>query len=172
MTKYEVEVYVEDLYFSSHNQTCPIDMEQWQLWANIWLNSLDLSLDSQPDYEFTLLLTDDRYIHQLNKQFRQQDKPTDVLAFASLETDFPTPEAIDSVTLGDIIISVETAERQANDHQHSLQFELAWLAVHGFLHLLGWDHPDDQSLTKMLKQQEVLLKAIAISVPNFTFEYE
>lgn len=159
MNKYNLEVYLEDLYFSSKNQECPISIEKWQLWAETWLNSLDVDLDAD-SYEMSLVLTDDQEIKQLNHQFRHQNKPTDVLAFAALETDFPNVDIglIDAIPLGDVIISVETAQKQAESQQHSLDFELVWLAVHGFLHLLGWDHPDDESLAIMLEQQRILLK--------------
>ena len=63
----------------------------------------------------------------------------------------------DALELGDIVISLETAARQAPDHGHSLPAELLFLATHGLLHLLGWDHPDDASLAAMLRKQEELL---------------
>ena len=66
-------------------------------------------------------------------------------------------EADLSVELGDIIVSVPTAERQALEQNHSLERELCWLVSHGLLHLLGWDHPDDASLMTMLQCQEQLL---------------
>ena len=66
-------------------------------------------------------------------------------------------EADPSVELGDIIVSVPTAERQALEQNHSLERELCWLVSHGLLHLLGWDHPDDASLMTMLQCQEQLL---------------
>jgi len=161
MNKYTLEVYLEDLYFASQNQECPISAEKWQLWAETWLNSLDVDLEAD-SYEMSLVLTDDEEIKHLNHQFRHQNKPTDVLAFAALETDFPTPDMglIDAIPLGDVIISVETAQKQAESQQHSLDFELVWLAVHGFLHLLGWDHPDDESLATMLEQQRILLTKV------------
>jgi probable rRNA maturation factor len=60
--------------------------------------------------------------------------------------------------LGDIIISVDMADKQAPEHGYSLRKELAWLASHGLLHLLGWDHPDEASLLLMLDRQEKMLK--------------
>jgi probable rRNA maturation factor len=91
-----------------------------------------------------------------------------VLAFAALEVNFPQlPEEfseLEPLYLGDIIISVETAQRQSEQQNHSLDKELVWLAAHGFLHLLGWDHPDEESLLKMLAQQEVLLKLAGFSL--------
>ena len=66
--------------------------------------------------------------------------------------------------LGDIVISVDTAQRQVQQHGHTLQTELVWLAAHGLLHLLGWDHPDDDSLTRMLSQQAILLQTIGLAI--------
>ena len=63
----------------------------------------------------------------------------------------------EALELGDIVISLETAARQAPEHGHSLLDELLFLASHGLLHLLGWDHPDEASLTAMLQRQEQLL---------------
>ncbi len=66
--------------------------------------------------------------------------------------------------LGDIVISVDTANRQATEQGHPLQTELAWLATHGLLHLLGWDHPDETSLLQMLERQAVLLQQIGLTI--------
>lgn len=146
----------------------------WQVWFERWLNLLQPQAESgQPlhprsQYELSLRLTGDREVQALNQQFRQQDQPTDVLAFAALEVDCPKelPDfgEAEPLYLGDIAISVETATRQADQLGHSLQTELAWLAAHGLLHLLGWDHPDDQSLALMLSQQQVLLEAVGLVV--------
>jgi probable rRNA maturation factor len=89
------------------------------------------------------------------------------LAFAALETlavgaSPPAHWHTDPVELGDIVISLETALRQAPEHQHSPEQELAWLASHGLLHLLGWDHPDAASLEQMLAQQDNLLTSMNI----------
>jgi probable rRNA maturation factor len=66
--------------------------------------------------------------------------------------------------LGDVVISVDTAHRQAQQQGHSLKTELAWLATHGLLHLLGWDHPDEESLMEMLNQQETLLQIVNLTI--------
>ena len=87
------------------------------------------------DYEVSLTLTTDAVIHRLNKQFRKQDKPTDVLAFAQREAANAHADL-----LGDIVISVDTARRQA---KRGLPAELLHLASHGLCHLLGYDHRDD-----------------------------
>ena len=143
----------------------PISLADWQRWLEVWLTSLDGDLPKSDTYELTLRLTDDSEIQALNSQYRQQNKPTDVLAFAALEAEMPIfqPEEPEPLYLGDIIISVETAARQAQQNNHSLTIELAWLASHGLLHLLGWDHPDDVRLEEMLAQQANLLKQVGFA---------
>jgi probable rRNA maturation factor len=151
-------LFFEDLYFNSQNK--PILSDTWHNWFQQWLNILSPDTPKNDHYELTLRLTNDIEIKALNNQFRDQDKATDVLSFASLENEILIDDLDEPIYLGDIIISVDTAKRQAIIQKHSLKIELAWLASHGFLHLLGWDHPDDQSLTEMLKQQKILLTEV------------
>ena len=139
----------------------------WQQWFSQWLALLSTDLPPALSCELSLRLTCDRSIQTLNAQYRNQDKPTDVLAFAALEANLPhAPELLRSqpLYLGDIVISVETAHRQAQQQEHSLKTELAWLASHGCLHLLGWDHPDLESLNRMMDQQVALLQAINLEI--------
>ena len=145
-----------------------IPLETWETWFEQWLEILSPTLPPAGGYELSLRLTTDAEIQVLNAQYRHKNQPTDVLAFAALEVESPLlPSSLLAfmpLNLGDIAISVETARRQAAQQGHSLQTELAWLACHGFLHLLGWDHPDEVSLTEMLNQQQVLLKQSGINV--------
>lgn len=143
-----------------------IALTDWQNWLKVWLSSLNDQIPEADAYELTLRLTDNAEIQELNTQYRQQNQPTDVLAFAALEAEIPvfTPTDPEPLYLGDIVISVETAARQAQQNNHSLTIELAWLASHGLLHLLGWDHPDDASLEKMLDQQANLLKQVGLII--------
>ncbi|MGI0482994.1 rRNA maturation RNase YbeY [Geminocystis sp. CENA526] len=166
MKQYNTDFYLEDLYFFDRNQESPINQSEWQNWLEKWLSLLELDLDDEKTYEISLILTDDQEIQSLNQQYRQKNQPTDVLSFAALETDFPDTDFLDSICLGDIIISVETAQKQAQKQGHSLKVELVWLASHGFLHLLGWDHPDDHFLKEMLTLQEFLLNSIEIQAPS------
>ena len=108
------------------------------------------------DFSLGLQLTDDTTIAELNGTWRQKDQPTDVLLFAALD-DAPPLTDDPCLELGDIIVSVPTARRQAIEHGHDLLWELRWLVSHGFLHLLGWDHPDDERLAAMVRCQEQLL---------------
>jgi probable rRNA maturation factor len=139
----------------------------WEQWLSQWLKFISTEVPPASRYELSLRLTDDSGIRTLNAQYRHQDKPTDVLAFAALEAHFPqSPEFLQSqpLDLGDIVISVETAAQQAQQQGHSLKTELAWLAAHGYLHLLGWDHPDLDSLNRMINQQVTLLQAIDLEI--------
>jgi probable rRNA maturation factor len=106
-------------------------------------------------YSLGLQLCDDASIAALNETWRGQAGPTDVLAFAAQEEGVPLPGG--PLELGDILISLETAARQAEEHDHPLERELRFLASHGLLHLLGWDHPDGESLAAMLERQDQLL---------------
>jgi probable rRNA maturation factor len=168
-----IEVSIQDYFFSSSPADASaqeeIATETWETWFHRWMETLqpDIDIPKADAYELSLRLTDDREIQTLNAQYRHQNKPTDVLAFASLEVDCPQPMdflADAPLYLGDIAISVETATRQAQQQKHPLKTELAWLAAHGLLHLLGWDHPDEDSLTKMLNQQETLLQVIGLTI--------
>jgi probable rRNA maturation factor len=135
----------------------------WQGWLCRWANHVGVEGSPIQAYELSLRLTDDGELQELNRIYRHLDKPTDVLAFAALETDSILPPellAVEPLYLGDIIISLDTAQRQAQEQHHSLLQEAIWLAAHGFLHLLGWDHPDDPSLEAMLAQQTELLSLI------------
>ena len=103
-----------------------------------------------------LELTNDKKISDLNHTWLGQAKSTDVLSFPIIdETSFAFNS--ESIELGDIVISVPTAIRQAKENNVDLFRELRWLATHGLLHLLGWDHCDQVSLTQMLITQEQLL---------------
>ena len=117
------------------------------------LLSRRLHVDS---HSFAIVLVSDQAIRRLNRDFRNQDKPTDVLSFPTGPED---PPHLDNPVLGDMIISVETARRQAFSRHHSLQRELCVLVIHGLLHLLGYDHEVDRGEMhrKELKLQRELL---------------
>ena len=110
------------------------------------------------DCEVSILLTDDAEIQVLNHQYRQIDKPTDVLAFAMREG---IGGDLNPQLLGDLVISVPTAQRQSIAHGHSLDIELAILGVHGTLHLLGYDHQTPEEAEIMFEEQETLLRLIS-----------
>lgn len=158
-TTLQIEVMVE----VTHPEGAIASEQEWQAWFQTWLGAMPIALSPIGLYEVGLHLTDDPTIQDLNRTYRQQDKPTDVLSFAVLEMQIPQVDELlrtEPLYLGDIIISLDTAQRQATEQGHSLRQEVVWLCAHGWLHLLGWDHPDDESLLKMLDQQAELLGKI------------
>jgi probable rRNA maturation factor len=161
-----VALYVENCLEES-SPNLPVSEDTLETWFDQWLEILTADLPPALSYEIGLRLTNDAQIQELNAQYRQLNQPTDVLAFASLEADLPQSQemlASQPLYLGDIVVSIDTAERQAQQQEHSLSTELAWLTAHGLLHLLGWDHPDEESLMQMLQQQVILLKEISINI--------
>lgn len=98
--------------------------------------------------EVSVLLTDDAAIAALNAQYRGKDGPTDVLSF-SQDAEFHAPGA--PRLLGDIVISLDTAARQAANQGHTLDAEVCWLAIHGTLHLLGYDDATAEGFTEMVR---------------------
>jgi len=145
--------------------------ELWQRRLGSWLGQLAPELPESmraPAYSLGLRLVSEASIADLNWEWRAREGPTDVLAFAALDPglgEVPPPqrpsaeddESPEALELGDIVISLETAARQAEEAGHGLEHELLFLASHGLLHLLGWDHPDEASLAAMLECQERLL---------------
>jgi probable rRNA maturation factor len=114
----------------------------------------------------SIVFTDDMEIHQLNKDYREIDQPTDVLSFPSEEIDPQT----DSWYLGDVIISVERARSQADAASHPFHEELSMLIVHGCLHLSGLDHFTDEEKNVMKTHQETILKTLGIE--NYSWPEE
>ena len=110
------------------------------------------------DSEVSVLLTDDPHMTQLNRKYREIDGPTDVLAFAIQEGEDNID--LNANVLGDVVISLETAERQAKEETHSLEEEVAFLTVHGVLHLLGYDHQSQNEGCVMFEKQDIILQRL------------
>lgn len=105
---------------------------------------------------FNIILVDNSYIHELNKNYRHIDRETDVITFAlEDEKDMVTPD--NKRVLGDIYISLDKARSQALEYGHSFLRELTFLAVHGFYHLLGYDHMTKEEEKVMFSKQEEVL---------------
>ena len=124
-------------------------------------------LDDMTEVDITIV--DDEEIHQLNRDYRNVDRPTDVLSFALDEDDEDEPELLEGQLhlLGDIIISAETATGQAEEFGHGLEREIVYLAVHGLLHLLGYDHMVEEDKVIMRAKEEEALRAINLAEENF-----
>jgi probable rRNA maturation factor len=110
----------------------------------------------EQEAELTLVLTDDAQVHELNLNYRQVDAPTDVLSFPAGEMDPDTG----NLYLGDIVISVPRAQIQAETEGHSLEAELRLLVVHGVLHLLGYDHANEDEMAMMWSAQSQILSML------------
>lgn len=124
--------------------------------------------------EVDLTFVDNERIHELNREYRGIDRATDVLSFAMNESGEDEPDIIYGAedaeelgevpnVLGDIIISVTRAKEQALEYGHSLERELGFLFVHGFLHLLGYDHQDAESEAEMMSKQEYVLDQVGLT---------
>lgn len=104
--------------------------------------------------EVSIILVDNSYIRELNLTYRGEDRATDVLAF-NLQDEMS--ECEEEKIIGDVVISLEKAEEQARFVGHSFQREVAFLAVHGILHLLGYDHGDKESRREMQEKQDMVM---------------
>lgn len=112
------------------------------------------------DVLFNVIIVSDEYIHKLNLEYRHIDRVTDVISFALLDDDSFID--LDFKVLGDIYISIDTAKKQAESYGHSLKRELSFLAIHGLLHLLGYDHIEKEDEKEMFDLQELILNEAKI----------
>ena len=127
---------------------CCLSYEFFTLVAEYVFNELDMSSN---EYEISLLITDDETIRKYNKEYRNKDRATDVLSFP-ME---------DDIILGDVAISFETAKRQSEEAEINIDREVAFLFIHGLLHLLGYDHETSQEdEEEMFALQEKILKKL------------
>ncbi len=121
--------------------------------------------------EISILLTDDAGIHEINLDQRNIDRPTDVLSFPMFELEageLPTEEDLDPATglipLGDMVLSLERAQAQAQEFGHSVLREFSYLTVHSILHLLGYDHMDEGEMKAQMRgREEMILEMLGIS---------
>jgi probable rRNA maturation factor len=124
-------------------------------WGNAMLAALELA-----EAELSVLLTDDGGIHVLNREHRHKDKPTDVLSFP-MDESVPDPRGI----LGDVVISLDTAERQARSRGRPLFEEVRFLLAHGVLHLVGYDHAEPGEKREMVAMTRKLVKSAPLPSP-------
>lgn len=136
-------------------------------------NTIDMCMKAEKldkNYEVSVTIVDDDEIRLINKEHRDIDKSTDVLSFPMVE--FVNGELIsdegdydmdlDELMLGDIIISAQTAKRQAIEYGHSFEREVAFLTAHSCFHLLGYDHMEDDEEKLMIKKQEAVLAQMGL----------
>ena len=117
------------------------------------------------DCDISVTVTDNIHIHELNREYRGVDRPTDVLSFPrySFTADDMPEEGPAPVVLGDIVISVERAKEQAVEYGHSFQREISFLTVHSVLHLLGYDHEvSEKAENEMFSLQDKIMDKLGI----------
>lgn len=154
LLEYDTEIELHIAYEEISKQVIETAVEQYDFPENV---------------EVSLTLVDNQRIHEVNREFREIDRPTDVLSFPTLEYETPgefLQEYADSdsydmdtdcVLLGDIMISVEKVMEQAQEYGHSQEREFAFLVAHSMLHLFGYDHMEETERVDMERRQEELL---------------
>ena len=142
-------------------------------------NVIEAALDYEKcpyECEINVILTDNQGLHEINKECREMDRPTDVLSFPMVTYENPSdfenveeeqPECFHPETgelmLGDIIISLDKVKEQAEGYGHSVEREYAFLLAHSMLHLMGYDHMEKEEETVMFQKQEEILKSLNIT---------
>lgn len=116
------------------------------------------------DAEMSVTFVSNEEIKRINHEFRNKDEVTDVLSFPQEELGDGEIEIVGDIPvhLGDVIISLDVAKKQAEEYEHSLEREIAFLAVHGFLHLIGYDHETIEEEKEMFERQENILQEFGL----------
>lgn len=140
----------------SHREPEPLDLEAFRRLAGFVLEREDAPVA----VELSIAVVELLEMTELNSRFREKDGPTDVLSFPC-DDPCAVVEPGEPVTLGDVVIAPEVAERQALEYGHTVEEELNLLLVHGVLHLLGYDHETDEDAAVMQARERVLLEAWA-----------
>ena len=123
-------------------------------------------LKLEDNFEVSITIVDNKRIHEINKEYRSIDRPTDVISFAIEDNDDEFEIFFDELDddialprlLGDIFISMDKAEEQAEEFDHSIEREIGFLTVHGFLHLNGYDHQTEEEEKEMFALQDIILE--------------
>ncbi|WP_041710542.1 rRNA maturation RNase YbeY [Prochlorococcus marinus] len=132
-------------------------------WINIILSEKNTSFPNfifdKKIFSLSLQIINNNEISSINQKWMDKSGPTDVLSFPMI-SDEDTTKNLNFIELGDLFISLEMAFQQSLEFDHSIKKEMLWLASHGFLHLLGWEHNDDNELDNMLNFQEYLISKL------------
>jgi probable rRNA maturation factor len=155
-----------------------LDQELDSKYLEIINKIIEISLDAEKcpyEVEVSVTITDNEEIHKINKEYRDMDKPTDVLSFPLI--DFNIPSGFDEIDeeqdeyfdldtgelmLGDIIISLDRAKEQAEEYGHSLEREIGFLTAHSMLHLMGYDHILNEEEQIMIEKQQQILNKVGL----------
>ena len=158
----------------NHELIIETEVEGAEPYADLLRQVIPAALEAEGvavPWEVDVLFTDDEGIHQINLEQREVDRPTDVLSFPMFDLqpgEHPTEEDADPgtglVPLGDMVISLERAQAQGEEYGHGTRREVAYLAVHSVLHLLGYDHMDEGPMkARMRAREEAILQQLGIT---------
>ena len=148
-----------NIYFEEGQVVTPAILEQMKIAADYCLAGEGIDRERS---EISVTFVDLEEIHQLNLQFRNVDKPTDVLSFPQFEDKSEFPEE-GEICLGDVVICLQRAEEQAEEFGHSFEREILYLFVHSLLHLLGYDHMEEEEKAEMRKKEEQVMEKIGLT---------
>ena len=151
-----------EIVLSSQPESLPIPPGIEDIIRTVLAKTADI-YELSSEIEVSVLLTDNETIHILNREYRGKDMPTDVLSFALNEGEEPAiVDGPKQTLLGDIVISLDKADEQAIEYGHSQEREVAFLALHGLLHLLGYDHETQVDRAEMRQEEDHVLSLLGI----------
>lgn len=142
------------------NDEVKVDYQFKELFEEV-INIVYKKLNISKDYDLSVSFVDDKKIRQINNDFRNIDKKTDVISFAMLDSQDIVSQDDSDLDLGDIFISIETATQQAKEINQSRNREILFLFIHGLLHLLGYDHQDIETEKIMFNLQEEIINEVS-----------
>ena len=148
-----------DLQIATENSEDLPSLEQFTQWVQRAL-AHEAQTEDFPETEITIRIVDEAESHELNLTYRGKDKPTNVLSFP-----FEVPEGIELPLLGDLIICRQVVEKEAQEQQISLESHWAHLAIHGTLHLLGYDHIEDAEAEEMEGLETEIMQSLGFEDP-------
>jgi len=150
-----------------HYQQAKLEKENEKIVKDILKTCFETEELTNTKLYVNVIFTNLENIRKINLEYRNIDKATDVLSFPMFEQkellELKTKDALYEEVLGDIVISVEKVEEQANEYNNSFQRELAYLLVHGFYHLMGYDHIEENDKRKIRKKEEYILEKLKIT---------
>jgi len=144
-----------------HDETNRLSEDQVKLIETI-INFIATEENVTKGSEVSVTFVDNKTIREINKEYRNKDSETDVISFALNDDESDVFDEVIPNLLGDIIVSYPKMVQQAEEYGHSINRELGFLVVHGFLHLLGYDHMNEEEEKVMFKRQEELLEAYGL----------
>lgn len=151
------------IYGENHQKLFPITARMRTIVKKCCLQTLYVE-GYHDRFEVSVTYTDNERIREINRVHRANDRETDVLSFPMLDDDgFPLNPDTDCCMLGDIVISLEKAAAQAKEYGHGFARELAFLTVHSMLHLLGYDHMNEEEEAEMFGKQELILNSLGLT---------